>query len=172
MARHHKLESGLRTTLIVVVATEVGFHYGYIGDGSIHHVRRDGNERALLNPQRLEGGPSNVLAASLGPVTSGEPEFGRYGREPGDFLFIATDGVADRVKGSFYKACLRQFLLSNGDTSKALDLTLETLSTHRDAETSAVVFDDNMTLGVIADGHRPLFREGFWREESLAFYGE
>jgi serine/threonine protein phosphatase PrpC len=145
---------GLRTTLIVAIATADRYHFAYIGDGGIFVVRANGIVDAPMNPQKAEGGALNVLAACLGPFSEGAPVFGTAERGPGDLLVAATDGVADRLQPRFYSDMLvRHASRCKGDFSAAANGVLTILANH--IENGMVRFDDNMTLALIGDG-RPL----------------
>ena len=141
--------NALRTTLIVAVASEDKFFWAYIGDGFIELVHGTGDHHSLLDVHRENEAVQNVLSASLGPVTVGEPEFGETNREPGDYLFVASDGVSDRVvPADFCKCCIQRFG-AGGDLTESLDGILNELASHQDGS-GEFVFSDNLTLGVIA----------------------
>lgn len=90
----------LRTTLIVVIATSTKYHIGWIGDGGVSLRRGDGQWQELMTPHK--GEYQNVLEASLGPTQDGEPSFIQAHREPGDHLYLGSDGIFDVVDHSFW----------------------------------------------------------------------
>jgi serine/threonine protein phosphatase PrpC len=142
---------GLCTTMIIVIATERRFVFGYIGDGGIVAVAADGEVRALMAPQKADGDALNRLAACLGPFPHGAPVFGSAARAPGDVLIAVSDGVADRVQPRFYAdMVLRQVRRCGGDMSQGAARVLAILAAHREGEEHR--FDDNMTLALIGDG--------------------
>lgn len=90
----------LRTTLIVLIATSTTYHVGWIGDGGVSLRRIDGQWQELITPHK--GEYQNVLEASLGPTQDGEPSFIQAQREPGDHLYLGSDGIFDVVDHSFW----------------------------------------------------------------------
>ncbi|HUN41588.1 MAG TPA: protein phosphatase 2C domain-containing protein [Acetobacteraceae bacterium] len=150
----HTAREGLRTTLIVVIATADRYHFAYIGDGGIFVVRANGTVDPLMTPHKVEGGALNELAASLGPFPHGAPVFGDAPRQPGDLLAAATDGVADRLQPAFYSHTLvRHARRSDGDFSAAAARVLTILANYMEGEMFR--FDDNMTLALIGDDQLP-----------------
>jgi len=141
-----KKRFGLRTTLIAVIATRESFHIGYIGDGSIH-VSRDRQLLSLLTPDR-PGSSTNVVSASLGPDTAGNPTFNTVSRLPSDILIAATDGIADRVSPDTFANQLISSLKSGVDVENVIASALNACST-RTGNDGTPAFDDNMTLAII-----------------------
>ena len=147
---------GLRTTLMIVIATADHHHFAYIGDGGIFLVRADGSVDALMDPHKVEGGALNQLAASLGPFPHGTATFACAERKPGDLLIAGTDGVADRLQPRFYSDRLPGHLTRcDGDLSVA---AARVLAIRADPQENGLFrFDDNMTLALIGDGEpRPI----------------
>lgn len=148
---------GLRTTLIVVIATEDRFHYGHIGDGALCVVRADGSVDPLLDPRSEFPTARSGLSATLGPTPHGAAMFGATERRCSDLLIATTDGVADRVLSVFYsKTLVREAHRNHGDLTAAAESLLERLAEYRDED--MFTFDDNMTLALIGD--RALPHEG------------
>jgi serine/threonine protein phosphatase PrpC len=142
---------GLRTTMIIVIATEDRYDFGYIGDGGLFVVGADGVVRSLMAPQKAEGEALNCLAASLGPFDHGAPVFGGADRAAGDLLIVASDGVADRLQPGFYSDMLRRHIRRcGGDRTAGAARVLAILAGHLDGGLHR--FDDNMTLALIGDG--------------------
>ncbi|MCC7541330.1 MAG: protein phosphatase 2C domain-containing protein [Deltaproteobacteria bacterium] len=136
---------GLRSTLVVAVATRTRYLVGAQGDGGALVRRSDGKLVQLMSPAKA--GAQNVLAASLGPVCEGQVEIRRAPRLAGDLLVVSTDGVADRVQDSFYDA-LAEIVAKSGDVQTALGETLDELEHDR------ATFDDNMTLAALLTEER------------------
>ncbi|MDP2897861.1 MAG: protein phosphatase 2C domain-containing protein [bacterium] len=145
-----RAKDGLRTTLITVVCTPSGYHYGYIGDGGLWVRRRSGDLEKLLSPHKADALHPNILAASLGPAVHGSPEFGEAERREGDLLFVGTDGVFDRIEDSFAEdvAGLAAQMFS-GNLQEAVEETLRQLASAQDK--AGYLCEDNMTLVLIAD---------------------
>ncbi len=140
----------LRCTLLVVLVTEDEVHYAYLGDGAIHHYRPSSDElTTLLTPQRVEG-YSNVLTASLGARIEGEPVHGRIDRRRGDFVWLSSDGVADRTDPHVLSRALNQEAIRRGgDLQAVVQDQLEAFAHYQDE--GGLVFDDNLSLVLIAD---------------------
>ena len=155
------LSDGLRTTLIVVIGTPEKYCWGYIGDGAMKIVRNTGDVEDLMTQQRADASATNVLAASLGPTLHGEAVFGCSPRGIGDVLLGGTDGVFDRVDDRFVRELMRMAIFQKGDLMKTVKASLNQLSSIVD-ETGEFVCDDNLTLGLMADGTQPEFRSRFW----------
>lgn len=148
---------GLRTTLIVVIATEDRFHYGQIGDGALCVVRADGSVEPLLDLRNEFPTARGGLSATLGPTPHGAAVFGATERRGSDLLIATTDGVADRVLSVFYsKTLVREAHRNHGDLTATAESLLERLAEYRDED--MFTFDDNMTLALIGD--RALPHEG------------
>lgn len=144
-------KAGLRTTLVVVVVTPDSYHWGYIGDGGLWIYRCSGGVENLLIPQKDPAVP-NILHASLGPVTHGTPEVGWTTRRPGDVLFVASDGVVDRLPDVTEFSCAvikvaRDHL--EGDLTRTAEEVLHQFEARVD-EHNRPICDDNMTLIVTA----------------------
>jgi serine/threonine protein phosphatase PrpC len=156
------LEAGLRTTLIVAVGTNSDFHWGYIGDGALKVLEPSGHIHECMVPHRSDALVTNVLAASLGPTIHGNADFGSMPRKAGDVLLAGTDGVFDRVDDGFARNLMRMAIYQAGDLAATTRESLDQLSVQTDS-TGAFVCDDNLTLGMMADGNRPDFRPIFWK---------
>jgi protein phosphatase len=159
--------SGLRTTLLIAIASHDRIVFGQIGDGAMV-VLREGQVVPLITAQKADPERLSLLAACLGPSTLGEPVFGVFDRRPGDVLIAATDGVSDRVTDAFYaRTAAEQIAARGGDLERAAADILESLASYRHG--GEIVFDDNMTLALIADVAAPdgdPLPRGFHTEES------
>ena len=146
-AGRHWDANSLRTTLIVVLADESNYYCGWIGDGGIDLHRANGQWEALLIPHK--SGAQNLLAASLGPDQVGKPSFATHARQPGDRLYVGSDGVFDVYSdpsafwGSWFEGA---------STARAPQTCLTELLA-KCAEHTA--FDDNMTVAYL---HTPAHR--------------
>jgi len=154
------LLDGLRTTLIVVVGSRKSYAYAYIGDGGGCVLRRDGSVDSFIVPQKAGGGATNILAASLGPVPMGKPETGTLTRKRGDLLVIGTDGVFDRAEKQFPKTVLMKIFRNGGSLQDAAEALVGELADYRDEE--GHVFDDNVTVCLMAGKEKPELADGFW----------
>ncbi|MBI4872084.1 MAG: protein phosphatase 2C domain-containing protein [Candidatus Riflebacteria bacterium] len=143
--------SALRTTLILVFATQTRYGWLYIGDGGLVVLRRDGRLENLLHPHK-DPAAANILDRSLGPTPHGLPATGTTPRCPGDLLMAGSDGVFDHVEDSFpWK--MRQILCDcAGDTNAACFGVLGQFASCREAETNLFPFDDNLTLALLPTG--------------------
>jgi serine/threonine protein phosphatase PrpC len=140
---------GLRTTLLIAITSRDRVVFGQIGDGAMI-VLREGEVLPLTQAQKANPDQLSLVAACLGPTTLGEPVFGVFERRPGDLLIAATDGVADRVTDAFYaRTAVEQIAAHGGDLNEAAADLLERLAGYRHG--GETVFDDNMTLALIAD---------------------
>jgi serine/threonine protein phosphatase PrpC len=156
-------QGGLRTTLVVVVGGSTEYGFAYIGDGGGEVLRASGQLDRFLVPQKA--GAPNILACSLGPGLEGEPVTGSVTREPGDLLLVGSDGVFDRVDGSFARDLLRAAIQHGGDLQMVAARALDELADTQDE--AGYICDDNLTIGLMAGGAAPRLASGFW-EGALA----
>lgn len=142
---------GLRTTLIVVVCTRSDYHWGYMGDGGIWLRRQNGVLEKLMTPQKGDPIRRNIVAASLGPVVQGQPQFGTTERRTGDLLFVGTDGVFDRVADSFAEDVAALAILDfKGKLQQTVEETLRQLASAKDG--AGFFCDDNLTMVLVSNG--------------------
>lgn len=152
VADTHGLDTAgsLRCTMIVVLASSHMFHFAYLGDGGIYH-HRDGETRSLMEAHKDERF-SNIITSSMGPMIQGEPGQGSVERQPGDLLWVCSDGIADRAEPQPLSEMLTQRVIqSDGDISDAIDQILSALADCREPEDDLIVFDDNMLIAAVAD---------------------
>jgi serine/threonine protein phosphatase PrpC len=140
---------GMRTTLIVIVASRTDVGYAYIGDGGACVVRTSGEIVSFLEPQKADG-MANVLAGSLGPDIQGHPITGCFPRRAGDLVLAGTDGVFDRVQEMFPADVVRLAAEKRGDLTQVAQAILSELATAKD--NLGYICDDNMTLALLGDG--------------------
>jgi hypothetical protein len=155
--------TGLKTTLIVVVAARMAYGYAYIGDGKGCILRATGIEEDFLIPQRAPTDATCVLAACLGPTMLGGPITGTIPRQPGDLLIVATDGAFSEsveLGGDFMKRLLRAAFHFEGDLQRTVSHVLRELSSTKDE--LGFLFDDNLSLALAGDGKPPRLSPGFW----------
>lgn len=161
-----EIRGGLRTTLIVVVANRREIGYAYIGDGGGCVVHSSGKVHHFLNPQKADEFALNILAASLGPITEGEPVVGVLKRSAGDLLVVGTDGIFDRVDKGFPKDVLRGCIQFSGDLQKTAEHIIQELASYQDK--AGYVCDDNLTLGIMGDEAMPTLSPSFWSSPEAA----
>ena len=147
------LSDGLRTTLIVMLASPEELSYGFIGDGGGCVVREEGRNEHFLLPQRENHAALNILAASLGPAMQGQPVIGSMEKSPGDLVVAGTDGVFDRVNEEFPQDILRGCLLFDGYLQAVAENVLDELAFFKDG--LGYICDDNMTLAILGGGEVP-----------------
>lgn len=143
-------EMGLRSTLIVVVASRDVYLVAWVGDGGVFLVRSDDSITALLEPHKKPEEP-DVLLASLGPVTEGTPSWCIVRRFEGDLVVVATDGISDRLDRVMVSAIKGELDRTGGDAEKAARALVEKYSAERD-EAGGFVFHDNLTLALLTTG--------------------
>jgi serine/threonine protein phosphatase PrpC len=138
--------NALRTTLIVVVADPNHYALGWIGDGGIDLHRASGRWERLLKPHK-SGEAQNLLAASLGPDLVGEPSFAVHPREPGDRIYVGTDGVCEVYNdpAAYWEAWFEDAARNRSPQACLSDL-LSKCAEH-------AAFDDNLTVAYL---HTPV----------------
>ncbi len=144
---------GLRTTLIVALISDTTVIGGFIGDGAFLLATPTGRCRDLIIPHRPADGRQNVLTASLGPQIKGSPEFFSLPRHSGEWVIVATDGIADRVvcMAETSRQLIETIESNNGNVKATVDQFLAQCSAQ------GFDFDDNLTLGIVP--YRPLDHE-------------
>ena len=157
-----EVRGGLRTTLIVLVAFESEVGYAYIGDGGGCLIRTTGEIEHFVDPQKASSSALHLLAASLGPTIEGTPVCGKVTRKAGDLVIVGSDGVFDRVEGSFPKDVMCGCLRHDGDLQATAQRIVEELAAYQDD--AGYVCDDNLTLGIMGDGTRPTLSYGYWSQ--------
>lgn len=148
------VRGGLRTTLIIVIAGKQTIGYAYIGDGGACIVRIPESVEHFLTPQKASKSVLNILAASLGPIIEGKPVFGSIERRSGDLIIVGTDGVFDRVDDTFPLDVRKGCEHFDGNLQRTAETVLSELAGFKD--TAGYICDDNLTLGLMGDGTRPL----------------
>lgn len=152
------IDDGLRTTLIVVVAQKAQVGYAYIGDGGGWLVRTSGEVESFLTPQKHENA-ANVLSASLGPTLQGSSASGTFERAFGDVVIVCTDGIADRIDpATFLNNVMTVGDQTGGDFQSLSAKVVSDLASATDE--AGFICDDNLTIGMIGTGDRPLFLAG------------
>jgi serine/threonine protein phosphatase PrpC len=162
--------TGLRTTLIVIVADESVIGYAYIGDGGGCIVRTSGEILHFLKPQKADPNSPNILAASLGPCMEGEPVVGKLDRKTDDLVIVGTDGVFDRLEekperfpvgtNQFVKDVVKGAFEFSGDLQGLTDRVLGEMAGFKDSH--GFICNDNMSLGLIGCGEQPNLHKYFW----------
>ena len=157
---------GLRTTLIIVVATPTMYGYAYIGDGKGYVLRSNAAPEQFLFPQREAEMPANLIAACLGPRTLGAPITGALSRQSGDLLVVGTDGIfSESVEwcDDYLHRLLMTAIQCDGHLQRAVDHELQQLASTKD--NLGFLFDDNMTLALVGD--RKLSPVPFGRRDTV-----
>ena len=157
-----QLSEGLRTTLLVTVASKHEIGFAYIGDGGGWVLRRTGEVEQFLEPQKVDPDNLNQLAATLGPTPHGQSKSGTLTRNPGDLILTGTDGVFDNVSERFAKSTLQQAILQKGNLTRVAEDILDSYAGQKQAS-GTWRFSDNLTLALIGDGEKPKVSPGFWK---------
>ena len=138
---------GLRTTLILVVATRDHYVLAFIGDGGAFVLRGDGETVSLLDPHKDMAEPE-VLHASLGPSIEGRPSWAVMERRAGDVLVVATDGVADVFDAALAARLREELDRTQGNAAQtAWEIVRQTAFARDDADHFSVT--DNLTCVVL-----------------------
>ncbi|MEQ8191349.1 MAG: protein phosphatase 2C domain-containing protein [Candidatus Eremiobacterota bacterium] len=165
-ARRLDIVNGLRTTLIVVIASNSKVVCSYIGDGGgwIFRSSECSSEcifEKFITPHK--GKANNVLTASLGPSMMGKPVIEVLKRNRGDIIITGTDGLFDRVDDFFIKDILKTCIYYKGDFTESINFILNELVSHRDE--IGYVFDDNITMSLIGKKF-PTIPSSFWLDRN------
>lgn len=131
----------LRTTLIILLATKEHYHLGWIGDGGAVVHRANGDWDVMLTPHKGEA--QNLLLASLGPTQDGEPTFVCVSRQPGDRLFMGSDGVFDVIEEPTQFWAWFESTVAEGHAPQTqMDALMEAAGKDKH-------FDDNLTVAYL-----------------------
>ncbi len=159
------LADGLRTTLLIAIASRHTLHLGYIGDGACDLLHSSGEIQPMLAPHRPDLSDAACLLASLGPTPHGEPSFAEAPFPPCSFVLCGSDGGFDRIAGvPFHAAVVAEAIRCGGDLNLAAQKTLQHFAAARDQ--LGYVCDDNLSLGILGPGEPPRFTPGFWNHAS------
>ncbi len=155
---------GWHTTLLVVLTDPRRHHVAYMGDGGIVLVRaHDGSQHELLRPMRDPA--SGALLNTVNPrATPLHARIDSFEHQPGDVVFVGTDGVFDVIGRDEIKTILRDAVRRGGDVESALRARLAAYADFR--IDGAYAFDDNMTLAVALPDGAPSFGRGFWMKQA------
>lgn len=153
--------TGLRTTLIIVIADATHVALAYIGDGAVYHYKRPDNCTAVLEAQKAIPGNLSLLAASLGPTPHGKPRSRILQRTGNDLIIAMTDGIADRIdtiekNGSppvFIEGLVSKASVHQGDLSSTVEEAIDELADLEDD--LGYICDDNISLGCIGNQKSP-----------------
>lgn len=153
--------SGLRTTLIMIIANSSQAALTYIGDGAVYHYKGPGDCQSVLSAHKANQGSLNLLSASLGPVPQGQARSRIMKRTKYDILVLMTDGIADRIDRTEDSTKAPQFIKDVITRADDLDGNLQIVAEEAvDALTelkdeSDFICDDNVSLGIIGNLHKP-----------------
>ena len=141
--------SSLRSTLIVLLATDEEFAWANLGDGGGWTVRATPRDYdSFLVPAK--GEQQHHLTSSLGPAIHGDISSGTRPWGDADFLAIASDGVSDIIDtGPFFDACLATCLQRQGSFSEAAEMLLHLLVESPDVT-------DNISIGFVGRRRKPV----------------
>jgi len=141
--------SSLRSTLIVLLATDEEFAWANLGDGGGWTIRATPRDYdSFLVPAK--GEEQHHLTSSLGPAIHGDITSGTKPWGDTDFLAIASDGVADIIDTApFFDACLATCLQSQGSFSEATEAMLHLLVESPDVT-------DNVSIGFVGRRRKPV----------------
>lgn len=145
-ARRYGLE-GLRTTVVIMLASPHGYDCAYLGDGGGIIVRADDREEHFLIPQKAPGMAPNVLAASLGPDIIGEIQSWSGEVRQGDTVICCSDGMADRMPSGFPAYIAKNCRKDKEHLQDVVEKLATGFADFKDAE--GFVADDNLSLTVI-----------------------
>lgn len=143
-------DPGLRSTLILVVASDDLYVAAWIGDGIVNIVRADGTTVCMLEPHKHLSTP-DILEASLGPTTEGRPSWAIAPRYTGDLLVVATDGVGDRFDAELVERIEEALFMSQGDAVEASHAVVDGLAALADDDGDPAL-TDNLTIALLTTG--------------------
>lgn len=149
--------TGLRTTLIIVIANSKQALLTYIGDGAVYHYKAPEDCQSILSAHKANPGALNMLSASLGPVPQGKARSRVLTRTESDILVVMTDGIADRIDNHeesplpprFIQDVISQAIDHNGNLQIVTEEAVDVLTELEDD--SGFICDDNVSLGLIGN---------------------
>lgn len=155
------LQTGLRTTLIMLIANKEYAVLTYIGDGAVYHYKSPTDCPSVLCAHKAVPGNLSLLSASLGPTVHGKPRSRKLTRTESDLIIVMSDGIADRIKADnssdrppeLISNLIRLAELRDGDLQRVADEAAETLTEEQDEK--GYLCDDNISLGFIGNHKNP-----------------
>ncbi len=157
--------TGLRTTLIMLIANNKYAALTYIGDGAVYHFKSLTDCHSVLNAHKAVPGNLSILSASLGPTAHGKPHSRKLTRTESDVIIVMSDGIADRIKTDtssehppeLISSLIRLAEFKDGDLQSATKEAVEILKEEQDEK--GYICDDNISLGFIGNYKNPCFPE-------------
>ncbi len=154
--------TGLRTTLILLIANPGQALLTYIGDGAVYHYKGPEDCPSVLSAHKANPGTLNMLSASLGPVPQGKGRSRVLTRTKSDVIVVMTDGIADRIEDHeksplpprFIEDVIGRAIDRNGNLQVVAEEAVDALTELEDD--SGFVCDDNVSLGLIGNLHEPI----------------
>lgn len=132
--------NALRSTAIVLVADAQRYLVAHQGDGHAQLRRADGTRLPLM--QAHKGAVCNAVTHSLGPVPDGEASLAVLPRQPGDLVFIASDGF-DPVPADQLLDALHAYSQQHPLQQVVAGITDDCC---QQSDAHGPIADDNMTL--------------------------
>ncbi len=159
------IQTGLRTTLIMLIANKKYAALTYIGDGAVYHFKSPTDCQSVLQAHKAVPGNLSILSASLGPTTHGKPHSRKLTRTESDVIIVMSDGIADRIKTDvssehppeLISNLIRLAVFKDGDLQTASKEAVDILKEEQDEK--GYLCDDNISLGFIGNYKNPCFPE-------------
>jgi len=155
------IQTGLRTTLIIIISNDKYAVLTYIGDGAVYHYKSLTDCHSVLKSQKAIPGNLSLLSASLGPTVHGKPRSRLLYRTDSDVIIVMSDGIADRIMTDdrsgyppdLISNLIRLARIRDGNLQKAAEEAVETLTKEKDEK--GYLCDDNISLGFIGNRKSP-----------------
>jgi serine/threonine protein phosphatase PrpC len=155
------VRTGLRTTLIMLIANREYAALTYIGDGAVYHYKSPTDCQSVLFAHKAIPGNLSLLSASLGPTVHGKPRSRRLIRTECDVIIMMSDGIADRIETyessdhppQLISGLMRLAVLRGGELQKVAEEAVEMLAEEQDEK--GYLCDDNISLGFIGNHKNP-----------------
>jgi PPM family protein phosphatase len=155
-------ETGLRTTLIILIANSEKAILTYIGDGAVYHYKSQEDCELILAAQKVNPGTLNLLSASLGPTPHGKAHSRVVTRSESDVFVVMTDGIADRINIGDDKTQTPQLIKEVIDRAAGLEgdlqaVTVEAVNAWTEMQDDkGYICNDNVSLGLIGNLNVPI----------------
>ncbi|MCH9031310.1 MAG: protein phosphatase 2C domain-containing protein [candidate division Zixibacteria bacterium] len=151
------LTTGLRTTLIIVIANKSHAVLTYIGDGGVYHYKSPAHCEAVLIPHKAVPGNLNLISSSLGPTPHGNLRTRIIQRTESDLIIAMTDGIADRIvceapsmiPPEFIEQLVSMIHANQGDLQSVSYEAVKMLAVQKDKQ--GYICNDNVSLGIIGN---------------------
>jgi len=155
------LQTGLRTTLILLIANKEHAALTYIGDGAVYHYKSPTSCPSVLAAHKAVPGNLSMLSASLGPTVHGKPRSRRITRTDSDLIVVMTDGLADRIETDrntdtppeLISNLVRLAHVRGGNLQATAQEAVEMMVDEQDDK--GYLCDDNISLGFIGNQQAP-----------------